>query len=214
MPRRKPISPTVAPTYADSRAPAASTSSTSPADACRPAATYTIAPTYPAPKTAQADRVPDRPTRSGARTRSAYHRDHAARRSRTSRSPMPMTRTSLPGGAVVAMTNRWRASRLADRAALLRLALDGRPPARREHGRQREQREQDQPRVDRHEQHDRDRPAAGSSRSSRTPTCTCGRARTPARAARTADRDSPGARDGRSSRPWPAAGRRATPARS
>jgi hypothetical protein len=45
MPRRKPISPTVAPMYADSREPAASTSSTLPGDARSPAATNTTAPT-------------------------------------------------------------------------------------------------------------------------------------------------------------------------
>ena len=33
---------------------------------------------------------------------------------------MPVTRTSLPGAAVVAMVNRWRASRLRLRAPLLR----------------------------------------------------------------------------------------------
>ncbi len=35
-----------------------------------------------------------------------YQRSHAARRSVIRRSPMPVTRTSLPGGAVVAMVNR------------------------------------------------------------------------------------------------------------
>ena len=111
MPRRNPISPTVAPTYADSRAPAARTSRTLPAEACSPEATNTIAPTYPAPNTAQA-RVchPALPHR--ARDTSAYQRSQAVRRWPTSRSPMPVSRTSLPGAAVVAVTNRCRASRL------------------------------------------------------------------------------------------------------
>ena len=55
---------------------------------------------------------------------------------------MPVTRTSLPGGAVVAIVKRWRARRLRRRGALLRRALDRRPPGRREHRRQREDREQ------------------------------------------------------------------------
>src|SRR5580765_4604633 len=44
----------------------------------------------------------------------AYHHSHAARRSRTSCGPMPVTRTSLPGAAVVAVVNKWRARRCAD----------------------------------------------------------------------------------------------------
>jgi len=45
MPRRKPISPTVAPMYAESREPAASTSSTLPGDDRSTLATNTTAPT-------------------------------------------------------------------------------------------------------------------------------------------------------------------------
>ena len=45
MPLRKLISPTVAPTYAESREPAASTSSTSPGGDAIPQATNTAAPT-------------------------------------------------------------------------------------------------------------------------------------------------------------------------
>ena len=52
--RRNPTSPTVAPTYDDNRAPAASTSSTSPAGAARPRATKTIAATYAPPNMAHA----------------------------------------------------------------------------------------------------------------------------------------------------------------
>ena len=40
-----------------------------------------------------------------------YHCSHAARRSVTSRGPIPVTRTSLAGGAVVAVAKRWRANR-------------------------------------------------------------------------------------------------------
>ena len=81
-----------------------------------------------------------------------------------SRSPMPVTRTSLPGGAVVASMNRWRASRFAGRAALLGRAFDRRPPGRREHGRQREQRQQHQPRAESTPAERPSPPGAGSSR--------------------------------------------------
>ena len=42
----------------------------------------------------------------------AYPSSQACRRSRISRFPMPTTRTSLPGGAVVAVSNRCRARRV------------------------------------------------------------------------------------------------------
>ena len=97
MPRRKPISPTVAPMYADSREPAASTSSTSPGGAPSADDTNTIAPTY-----ASAE---DRPGRARATPRSPsaraatgpYQRSHAARRSSTRRSPMPRDAHLLAG---------------------------------------------------------------------------------------------------------------------
>ena len=91
--------------YADSRAPAASTSSTALAGARRPDDTNTTAPTYAQPNTAQASAChsaePHRALATGP-----YQRSHAARRSAIRRSPIPVTRTSLPGGAVVAMVNR------------------------------------------------------------------------------------------------------------
>ena len=113
------------------------------------------------------------PRRARARGRSPsgrpppgpYQRSHASRRSRTSRGPIPVTRTSLPGGAVVAVTKRCRASRLGLRAALLGAALDPRPPGRGEDRRQREDGEGQERRVDRHQERDRDpqpqEPAAG-----------------------------------------------------
>ena len=54
MPRRNPISPTVAAMYADSRDPAASTSRTLPGVAWTTNAAKATAPTNPAPKNAQA----------------------------------------------------------------------------------------------------------------------------------------------------------------
>ncbi len=96
--------------YDDSRDPAASTSSTCPGEAFSPVETSTIAPMYPAPNTDQASvfhtALPVRTVASGP-----YQLSHAARRSATSRGPMPVTRTSLPGAAVVAVRNRCRASR-------------------------------------------------------------------------------------------------------
>src|SRR5439155_17360299 len=107
-PRRNPISPAVAAIYADSREAAASTSSTSPGvvlPTATPPATHTTAPTKPAPKHAHASAfhiaVPVRAAATGR-----YHRSHASRPMVTRRRPMPVTRTSLPGGAVVAVQNR------------------------------------------------------------------------------------------------------------
>src|SRR5580658_1952112 len=97
--------------YAERRAPAASTSSTWLAGAPRPYETNTTAPTYAHPNMAHASVYhkadPHRVAATGP-----YQRSHAARRWAIRRSPMPVTRTSFPGGAVVAMVNRWRASRL------------------------------------------------------------------------------------------------------
>src|SRR6266568_1732668 len=45
-----------------------------------------------------------------------YQRSHSVRRWPTSRGPMPVSRTSLPGVAVVTVTNRCRANRLAGAA--------------------------------------------------------------------------------------------------
>ena len=61
---------------------------------------------------------PRRPGRTSAPT------PRGARR--RARSPMPVTRTSLPGGAVVAMMNRWRASRSSGAPRSSALALDRR----------------------------------------------------------------------------------------
>src|SRR5579864_1217432 len=97
--------------YADSRAPAAKTSSTALAGARRLEDTNTTAPTYAKPKTAHAKACHHAEPHRAAAT-GPYQRSHADRRSVMRRSPMPVTRTSLPGGAVVAMVNKWRASRL------------------------------------------------------------------------------------------------------
>ena len=59
-------------------------------------------------------------------------------------------------------------------AAFVRVTFDGRPPRRREHGRQGKQREQRQSRMNGDEQRNRDRRDAGSIHTSRTATCTCG----------------------------------------
>ena len=52
--------------------------------------------------------------RRRARATGPYQRSHAARRCATRRAPIRVTRTSLPGGAVVATSNKCRARRLAD----------------------------------------------------------------------------------------------------
>ena len=90
--------------------------------------------TPPRPSVCQTRRAPPR---GGDRRVPSAPRPHGARSTR--RSPMPVTRTSLPGGAVVASEQVARQPvRL--RAALVRRPLDGRPPGRGQHGRQREQR--------------------------------------------------------------------------
>src|SRR5262249_19019427 len=98
--------------YPESRAPAASTRITLPAGACRPNATDTTAPAYARPNMAQASECHSADPQRAAAT-GPYHRSHAARRMVAIRSPIPVTRTSLPGDAVVTMVNRWRANRLA-----------------------------------------------------------------------------------------------------
>ena len=97
--------------YDASRVPAATTRTTSPTDRSRPDATNTMAPTYASPNTAHATACHSAVARLAAAT-GPYQRSHAARRSRTSQSPVPVTLTSLPGGADVPRTNRWRPRRV------------------------------------------------------------------------------------------------------
>src|SRR6516164_1835633 len=80
------------------------------AEACGPAATSTIAPTYPSAKIAQPPeyQAEDR-VRAAATGR--YQRSHDARRRSASAGPMPSTRSSLPDEAVVDNANRCRARR-------------------------------------------------------------------------------------------------------
>ena len=105
---------------------------------------------------------------------------------------MPVTRTSLPGGAVVAIVKRWRASRLACAPRSCAARSTRRPPRRRQHRRQREHGEQRQRRMDRHQQRDGDAEPQDPAARREHATCTCGRARRPDRAASRGDRDSPG----------------------
>ena len=164
MPRRKPISPTVAPMYADSRAPAASTSSTSPAGAPRPDDTNTTAPTYATPKTAHASACHTRraPARGRHRPVPALPRRAALGHQALADAGDPHLLAGRRGGGDGEQVPR---QAVGLRAALLGVALDRRPPRRRQHRRQREHREQHQRRVDRHQQRDRDAepqdPAAG-----------------------------------------------------
>src|SRR5438105_7842077 len=72
--------------------------------------TKTTAPTNAAPKTAQAS-VCQAAVAQRVAAMGSYHRSQASRRWRTSWGPIPVTLTSLPGGAVVAVRKRWRASR-------------------------------------------------------------------------------------------------------
>src|SRR5437867_798423 len=72
-----------------------------------------MAPTYAAPKTAHASAC-HTALRARVRATGPYQRSQAARRCATRRAPIPVTRTSLPGGAVVATSTRCRARRLAD----------------------------------------------------------------------------------------------------
>ena len=110
------------------------------------------------------ERVPDRRAPPGRGT-GPYQRSQASRRSVIRRSAMPVTRTSLPGGAVVARVKRWRARRFdwAPRSWATRSTAG--PPRGREHGRQREDGQQHQRGMDRGQQRDGDAepqdPAAG-----------------------------------------------------
>ena len=147
----------------------------------------------PAPKTAQASvchtALPQRAR--GHRAVPALPRRRGA--AATRRGPMPVTRTSLPGGAVVAAMNRWRASRSAGRAALLGRALDAGPPGRGQHGRQRRTAASRTSAgwID-ISSADGDAEPQDPAARWRTATCTCGRARRPGRAAPTAGRGSSG----------------------
>src|SRR5882672_3959087 len=82
-----------------------STSSTWLAGARRPDDTNTTAPTKAKPNIAHASACQNAEPHRAAAT-GPYQHSHAHRRSETSRSPMPVTRTSFPGGAVVAMVKR------------------------------------------------------------------------------------------------------------
>ena len=123
---------------------------------------------YAAPKIAQASVCHAADPHRAAET-GPYHRSHASRRCAIRRSPMPVTRTSLPGVAVVAVVKRCRASRPAGAPRSWTHALDRRPPGRRQHRRHREHRQQRQRRMNRHQQRDRhaepqDPPAGGKQR--------------------------------------------------
>ena len=114
MPRRNPSSPTAAPTYCESRLPAT-----------RRAARRRLRRVEPRGdehdrrrRSASAEQRPrQRSATARSRHRAGAHRavPLLPRRRRRSRgrvaAPMPTTRTSLPAGAVVPSTNRWRASR-------------------------------------------------------------------------------------------------------
>ena len=84
----------------------------SPSVASSPSATNTIAPTYAAPKTVHASvcQTALHPPRRGDRLVPLLPCRAPLRRRASD--PTPVTRTSLPGGAVVPSTNRCRASRL------------------------------------------------------------------------------------------------------
>src|SRR5438552_8413544 len=72
--------------------------------------TKTTAPTKAPPKTAQAS-VCQAAVAQRVAAIGRYHLSQASRRWRTSWGPIPVTLTSFPAGAVVAVRNRWRASR-------------------------------------------------------------------------------------------------------
>ena len=151
-------------------------------------------------------------TRAAATGR--YQRSHASRRCAARRGPMRITRTSLPGAAVVARSNRWRASRF---AAAPRSSATRSTPGRH---------------VEVNTVGSANTTSSASagwidtSNASVTPsrkiqpqvlkrvTYTCGRAQTPGCAARPGDRDTRGVRGARSWPSRPAASPRATRARS
>ena len=99
--------------YADSREPAASTSSTLPGVAWSTERDERHGADKPGAEDRPRQRVPHRHSPNAPRPPAHTSVPTPRRRSATRRSPMPVTRTSLPGGAVVAVTNRWRASRFA-----------------------------------------------------------------------------------------------------
>ena len=84
-----------------------------PGEAEMPQVTNTMAPIYPAANIAQPD-VCQAALVHRARATGPYHRSHALRRRSISQRPILVSRTSLPGDAVVAMSNRCRASRFDD----------------------------------------------------------------------------------------------------
>src|SRR5262245_22448540 len=96
---------------ADRRAPAASTSNTLPLDDRNPIVTKTTAPMYAPPNTAQASECHAAVAHRACET-PAYQSSQAFRRPAISLEPTPVTRTSLPGAAVVAVVNRCRPSRV------------------------------------------------------------------------------------------------------
>ncbi len=100
----------------------------------------------------QARARPPSPSGPGPAARTTAPRRRGGRR--PGRSPMPVTRTSLPGGAVVAVWYRWRASRLDWAPRSWAAALDRRPPGRGQDRRQGEQGQSGQPRADRDQQPD------------------------------------------------------------
>src|SRR6202049_3876599 len=140
-PRRKPISPTVAPMYAERREPAASTSSTFPGVAFSAAETNTTAPTYAAPNTAHPRACHAALPRRAAAT-GPYQRSQAARRC------APRRARRRGGGEVEEMPRQ----AVGGRPPLLRGALDAGPPGRGQYRRQGEHGQQRQRRVDRHQQ--------------------------------------------------------------
>src|ERR1700726_1039122 len=150
-PRRKPISPTVAPMYAERREPAASTSSTLPGVAFSTDATKTTAPTYAAPNTAHPRAchaaLPRRAAAAGPYQRSQAARRRATRRAATRRPP-PLLARRRGGGEVEEMPRQ----AVGGRPPLLRGALDAGPPGRGQHRRQGEHGQQRQRRVDRRQQ--------------------------------------------------------------
>src|SRR5258708_3060066 len=99
--------------YADSRAPAANTRRTWPGVAPEREETNITAPTYAEPKIAHAS-VCHSAVLQRAPGTGPYQGSQASGRWLTRRSAIRVTRTSLPGGAVVAVSNRCRASRLAE----------------------------------------------------------------------------------------------------
>ena len=158
MPRRKPSSPTAAPTYCDSRLPAASTSSTVAGDGVEPGGHEHDRADVGAAEDRPGERVPQRGDQPGAPRPGGTTASQASRRSSLERaSPMPVDADLLAGrrGGAERRTGGGRGGRAG--AALLDRALDAGPPRGREHGSgAAKSDEQDERRVDRREQHERD----------------------------------------------------------